>query len=209
MEGEVYSVEAAADRAKWEARYSAPDYVPGTEPARFLEERLGQLPRGRALGLAAGTGRNEIFLAQQGYEVTAMDISPTGLRRCRELAGARGVEVATVEADLRVYDLGQGQWDLITDFYYYEPALLPRIMPALRPGGMFVMQTFSSDQQSRDWKPRNPAFLIPPNALLEVFRGYRVRYYEDGIVLGGYHWPEEAAVRLIVENTPVGESVSR
>ena len=203
MAGDLRSDEAAADREKWEARYRAPDYLRGTQPVQLLEERLGQLPKGRALGLAAGAGRNEVFLAQHGYEVTAVDISPKGLSLCRDLARERGVEVATVAADLRIYDLGQGQWDLITNFYFYQPEVLPRIMPALRPGGIFVLQTFSIDQMDRHWKPRNPAYLVRPNVLLEIFRGYRVRFYEDGVVQGSYRDQEEAVVRLIVENTPV------
>jgi hypothetical protein len=123
------------------------------------------------------------------------------------MARQRGVRVNTVEADLRTYDLGRAQWDLITNFYYYDPALLPRVMPALRPGGVFLMQTYALDQMDRGWKPRNPAFLVRPNALLEVFRGYRVRFYEDGLVPGSYTGQEEAVVRILVENTPAGASV--
>lgn len=178
---------------KWEARYGAEGYTPDEEPVSFLRERLATLPTGKALCLAAGSGRNAVFLAARGFAVTAVDISGRGLAWCRALAAQRGVEVATVAADLLAYDLGEGDYDLITDFYYYEQALFPAIDRALKPGGHFVFQTFSVDQALRPTGPNNRAFMVEPGELLATFADWRIRYFEDGII------DDEAIVRLVAE----------
>ena len=182
-----------AARAKWEARYGAEDYAPDQEPVPFLCERVDTLPVGRALCLAAGSGRNAVFLAERGFAVTAVDISARGLAWCRALAERRGVEVTTVEADLLSWDFGEGEYDLVTDFYYYEQALFPAIGRSLKPGGHFVFQTFSVDQALRSTGPRNRAFMVESHELLAAFAGWRIRYFEDGVV------EDQAVVRIVAQ----------
>ena len=182
-----------AERAKWEARYGAEDYAPDQEPVLFLCEHVDTLPVGRALCLAAGTGRNAVFLAERGFAVTAVDISARGLAWCRALAERRGVEVTTVEADLLSWDFGEGEYDLVTDFYYYEQALFPAIGRALKPGGHFVFQTFSVDQALRSTGPRNRAFMVESHELLAAFAGWGIRYFEDAVV------EDQAVVRIVAQ----------
>ena len=182
-----------AAREKWDARYSADDYEPSEEPVCFLRERVGDLGNGRALCLATGTGRNAVFLAECGFAVTAVDISPRGLQWARALAQRRGVEIETVAADLLSYDLGTAAYDLITNFYFYEPRLFPAISRALKPGGCFVFQTFSIDQAELPSGPSNRAFLVEQGDLLVAFADWRMRYFEDTIV------DDQAIVRLIAE----------
>ena len=119
---------------------------------------------------------------------------------CRNLARERGVEVEAVEADLLNFDMGAEQYDLITKFYYYQPELFPAIKTALKPGGFFIFQTFSTDQLNFDQGPRNPAHLVEPNALLPVFADFRLRFYQDAVVA-----EDEAAVRLIAQKMPTEE----
>jgi SAM-dependent methyltransferase len=168
-----------SSREKWEARYAAPDYQPDTGPEPFLVEKCGRPHSGRALCLAAGGGRNAVYLAEQGWEVTAVDISARGLAWCRELAAHRGVQLTTLQTDLLSFDMGEERYDLITSFYYYQPELFPRVKDALCPGGQFILQTFSIDQIGFGGGPRNPAHLVEPNALLRSFADFRIRYYED------------------------------
>jgi SAM-dependent methyltransferase len=194
------------DAKKWDSRYSTDRFVFGEEPARFLVEQLHRLPRGKALCLAAGEGRNAVFLAQQGYQVLAVDISAKGLEKTKLLATARGVSVKTLVADLKTHDLGQNQWDLITNFYFHEPSIYTRIMPALKPGGMFVLENFSVDQlKTNRFGPKDPNRLVKPNSLLQLFSGYRIRYYEDTVVYidEGMHKGRGAVVRLLVQKIPV------
>lgn len=84
-------------REKWQARYGAADYEADTEAETFLRERAVQWKKGEALCLAAGAGRNAVFLAECGFAVTAVDISAHGLAHCRRLARARGVEVQSAD----------------------------------------------------------------------------------------------------------------
>lgn len=188
-------------REKWQARYSSVDYEPNAEAEPFLRARARQWKKGEALCLAAGAGRNAVFLAECGYSVTAVDISERGLDRCRQLANERGVEVGTVEADLLDWDMGAERYDLIVDFYYYEPLLFAPVKRALKPGGLFVFQTFSTSQADLATGPSNRKFLVPPNRLLADFADLRVRYYEDAL-LGS-----EALVRLVAEKAITNDPI--
>jgi len=186
---------------KWEARYAAPDFQPDADPEPFLDEKCGQTHPGRALCLAAGSGRNAVYLAERGWEVTAVDISASGVAWCRELAVRREVQLTALQTDLLDYDMGKECYDLITSFYYYQPELFPRVRDALRPGGQFILQTFSIDQIGLDGGPRNPAHLVEPNALLHAFADFRIRHYEDVIgehSIRGERQPA-ALVRLLAE----------
>ena len=182
-----------AAREKWDARYGADGYEPSEEPVPFLRERVGDLGSGSALCLAAGTGRNAVFLAERGFAVTAVDISPRGLAWACALAQRRGVEIEIVAADLLSYDLGTAAYDLITDFYFYEPDLFPAIGRAIKPGGRFVFQTFSVAQAEMSGGPSNRAFMVEQGDLLAAFTDWRVRYFEDTVV------EDQAVVRLIAE----------
>ncbi len=87
-----------ADRDKWDARYRQGSYRARTHPTELLAEWLPRLPRGRALDVACGAGRNALYLAEAGYEVDAIDISSVALDRLREAAQTRGVEVPCIES---------------------------------------------------------------------------------------------------------------
>jgi SAM-dependent methyltransferase len=190
---------------QWDERFDREMFLYGKEPVEFLAQHITDLRVGKALVLAAGEGRNAVYLAQQGFDVIAVDASAKGLEKARALAAERDTMIETVVADLREHDLGVEQYDLITDFYYHQPDLFPKVMRALKPGGFFVLQGFSIDQPDTNrFGPRNPDFLVKPNELLRNFDGYRIRHYEDTVVEldEGMHRGPGAVVRLIVEKTP-------
>lgn len=194
--------------AQWDERFSRGMYLYGKEPVDFLKQQVPNLRVGRALCLAAGEGRNAVFLAQAGFDVVAVDASAKGLAKATALAEERGVTIETVVADLRDYDLGVEQYDLITDFYYHQPDLFPKAMRALKPGGFFVLQGFSIDQPDTNrFGPRNREFLVAPNELLKAFADYRIRHYEDTIVEldEGMHAGAGAIVRIVVEKEAVAD----
>ena len=193
-------------KQKWNDRYGAPDYEPDDDPVPFLIEVTERLTVGRALCLAAGCGRNAVFLAGRGFHVTAVDISERGLALCGRSARDRGVEVESVVADLNNYDMGRNAYDLITMLYYHEEGLYPGIRAALRPGGHFLFQTFSRDQLKRDWGPRDLDHLADGSRLLDAFGSWRIRHYEDSQIPA----PEQgegktaAIVRLLAEKGEAG-----
>jgi 2-polyprenyl-3-methyl-5-hydroxy-6-metoxy-1,4-benzoquinol methylase len=95
----------------WDERYSAEEYAYGTNPNEFLEANVSSIPKGKVLSLAEGEGRNAVFLAKQGYSVTAVDASLVGLNKAKKLAEDNGVVVEFIHANLADYDLGENQWD--------------------------------------------------------------------------------------------------
>jgi SAM-dependent methyltransferase len=189
-------------KERWNQKYNREMYVYGKEPVAFLKQKIGVLKKGDALVLAMGEGRNAVYLAQNEFNVTGVDISEVALEKCKKLAVERGVIVKTVVADLTDYDMGKSQYDLITNFYYYDKSLFPKVIDALKPGGMFILEQFSIDHPKHGAKfgPRNPDYLVKPNELLEIFKSFRMLYYEDAVVEldEGMHKGTAAVVRLIV-----------
>ena len=118
---------AAADdpvaklQAFWNARYAGEEFVYGREPNDFLVQAAPAIPpRGTVLCLADGEGRNSVWLARQGFRVTAVDVAEQGLAKGRELARASGVEIETRVADVTRFDLGVGRWDAIVSIFLHR-----------------------------------------------------------------------------------------
>lgn len=154
------------------------------EPAQFLVENVGLLPKGRALDVAMGTGQNAIFLAEMGFEVEGVDISPEAVRKAMESARRVGVtikaQIANLESD---YNIERETYDLIICFNYLQRLLIPQIREGLQKGGMIVYETFIVDQR-RFGKPSNPDYLLRHNELLDMFRDFRCLRYREGIMPG-------------------------
>lgn len=137
--------------AFWDERFSGPQLAYGEAPNDFLVEVTPRLPRGRALSLGEGEGRNALFLARSGYEVTAVDASAAGLARARARAEGAGLKVDTVHADLAEYVIGEGTWDVIVSIFCHLPMPLRRAVhraaaKGLRPGGAFVLEAYTPAQ---------------------------------------------------------------
>jgi SAM-dependent methyltransferase len=152
-----------------------------------------------------GEGRNAVYLAQNGFDVTGVDISEVAIEKCNRLAKERNTTVNAVVADLTDYDLGEARFDLITKFYYYEPSIFPQIIDALKPDGVFILEQFSIDhlkyRKTSRFGPSNPDYLVKPNELLEHFKSLRILYYEDTVVEldEGMHKGTAAVIRLITQ----------
>ena len=192
--------QGAGSREKWDQRYREQVFDPHIEPNPFLKAQVDSATRGRALCLAAGNGRNAVFLAERGFEVDAVDISGEGLHLCTRLAQARGVSITSIRADLTDYEPGDRIYDLITKFYFYQPRLFEPICRSLRPRGHFMFQTFSRDQLAFSGGPRNPEHLAKPEEILPRISGLRLRFYEDRILrsCNGIS-DKEAVIRLVAE----------
>ena len=140
----------------WNERYSETEYIFGTEPNDFLKENFQKIPAGgKVLCLAEGEGRNAVFLAEQGYQVTAMDMSEVGLNKALKLAQDRGVQITTQVADLADYDFGEWQWDSIVSIWAHLPEAVrqhvhAQIVPALKPNGMFILEAYTEQQLTMD-----------------------------------------------------------
>lgn len=156
------------DAARWDARYSAPDLVWGAEPNRRLVAEVEALPPGRALDLGGGEGRNAVWLASRGWDVTVVDFSRAGLERAREMAGRHGVNVTTVQADMAGYQPEAGAYDLVIMLYLQVPepvlrAAVASASRALAPGGTFLLVGHDvRNPEHGHGGPQDPAILQSP-----------------------------------------------
>lgn len=135
----------------WDERYSEPGFAYGTAPNEFLVAVVDRIPHGKILSLAEGEGRNAVYLASLGYEVTGVDGSAVGLRKAGELAAELGVAITTIHADLSAFEIEPEQWDGIIACYCHLPSAI-RIplhraaVQGLKHGGVFVLEAFSKEQ---------------------------------------------------------------
>jgi len=167
----------------WDERYRSEEAAPERGPADFLVEHRHLLPpQGKALDVAMGSGRNAIYLASLGYEVTGIDVSGVAVERCRAEAGRRGLRVEAVQADLESYQLPREAYDVVIDFYYLQRELAPALVAALRPGGVLVFESFTTEQRRFGWGPVQDDFLLRPGELRSLFAGLEELEYREGLV---------------------------
>ena len=171
-------VEAASeDKERWNQKFQTKKYIAGKEPIQFLKQNVDMLPQGTVLDLAMGEGRNGVYLATQGYQVTGIDISEVGLRKAQALAAEHGVEITTQVADLQEYRLVPNTYDVIICTYYLQRDLFPQIILSLKPGGMALVETYTIDHKKYAPEFRQE-YLLKPNELLTLFQGLTVIRYQ-------------------------------
>ena len=149
----------------------------------MLTEWLVDRPPGKALDLACGTGRNSLFLAEKGYDVTAIDISPRAITLAEQRARERGLKINWVVADLDTYSI-QGQYDLIViSFFYVNKDMVPSIINALKSGGMLLYENHVLPPSDAN-DGHQHRFHLKPGELGQLFRGLKVIHYEERRVDG-------------------------
>ncbi len=171
------------DSREWDERYSGAGFEWTTRPNQFVAAELPDLPPGRALDLAAGEGRNSVWLAERGWRVTAVDFSRVGLEKGRQLATARGLDEARIDwvvADLRDYEPERGAFDLVLIAYFQVGAelratVLGRAAAALAPGGTLLAVGHDlSNLTEGIGGPQYPEVLYTPEAISAELSGLRV-----------------------------------
>jgi len=171
-----------SDRERWNKKFKEKEFVLGKEANLFLRRHVHLLPRGKALDIATGEGRNAVYLARHGFDVDAVDISKIALSKAKILAGENRVKVRFLLADLDTYPIEKGRYDLISDFYFLDRRLIPRIKKGVKKGGRVIFETYLAEPRSlRTEDPSNPAYLLRPNELLRLFKEFRILFYREGI----------------------------
>jgi SAM-dependent methyltransferase len=180
------------DSRQWDERYSGAGFEWKTEPNQFVAAELGDLEPGRALDLAAGEGRNSVWLAERGWQVTAVDFSRVGLEKGRKLSAARGVQDGLIDwvvADLLDYEPPRRGFDLVLIAYLHLDAasratVLGRAAAAVAPGGtLLVVGHDLANLTEGTGGPQYPGVLYTAEALraelaaagLHVLRAEQVR----------------------------------
>ena len=139
--------------AIWDERYAGSDYIYGTEPNRYLKKQLATLPAGRILLAGEGEGRNAVYAAGQGWQVSAFDISREGRKKAMLLADQQGVQIDYRVGELHNMDYEMEQFDVIALIYTHFPielraAIHKRLTDHVRPGGTILLEAFSKNHIS-------------------------------------------------------------
>jgi SAM-dependent methyltransferase len=195
------------DAETWNERYRTTALMWSAGPNQFVEAELSGLPPGRAVDLAAGEGRNAIWLAHQGWQVTAVDFAQVALDKGREIAG--DLPVAWVCADATTWR-EDASYDLCVLAYLQLPASERRAahrnaFAALRPGGtLLVVAHDSTNLAEGTGGPQDPGVLMTAEDVLadldgESFEVVRAGRVSRDVALpdGGSHAAYDALVRVV------------
>src|SRR5947208_11471105 len=162
---------SASDQVRWERKHLAEHG--SEEVSGFLREifqtQNWPMRSGRALDIAAGKGRNAIFLAERGFDVEAIDISPVALDEARRRATERKLDISWREADLEQIDLPEACYDLVLNVNYLQRSLIRRIKESLKAGGHIIRESYLIGRRTVG-HPTKPAYLLAHNALLDFSR---------------------------------------
>lgn len=164
----------------WDERYRATDLLWGAGPNRRFAAEVAGLAPGHALDVGCGEGRNAIWLAEQGWRVTAVDFSPVALERAARLAADRGVDVAFEQHDLRAWQPRGDAFDLVAIIYLHLPSNdLRRVHEAatraVAPGGtLLVIGHDVRNLRDGHGGPQDPDRLLDPSAVATHLPGLRI-----------------------------------
>ena len=192
----------------WDERYSIDGYLFGTEPADFLvaHAHLIEVPS-RVLVVADGEGRNSVYLAQLGHDVLAMDASPVGVAKARQLAVDRDVTVDFRVADIMTWDWAPDAYDAVVAIFIQFltpeqwPAVFDGMQRTLRPGGRLFLHGYRPEQVALGTGgPPDPAHMYTEEMLRDAFGAMDVERLEsfDAVIEEGVgHSGGSALIDLI------------
>lgn len=192
----------------WNDRYHADTYVYGSDPNAFLKAHVEHLPEeASVIELGAGEGRNAVWLATQGFDVTVADYSHVGLMKARKLAEAHGVSIETEHADVTTWVTDQTYDAVIVTFLHVPPpdrAVLFQLMRKLaRPSGWIIAEWFRPAQVTEGYTsggPPKPELMITADMLKTAFASGTFHVLEEVTTVlreGPYHQGEAAVVHMV------------
>jgi SAM-dependent methyltransferase len=182
--------------------YKASGTTFNTDPTPLLVQAVKARNPGTALDVGMGQGRNAVFLALKGWDVTGIDLAEEGLAVAKAQATRAGTSLNAVAADAARFDYGREAWDLIVITYgpgfVGDAPFAERLKSALRPGGLLVMESFASNRSAATRRPVD----LDPAELLQRFQSYRIIRFEDVDDVSEWDPQVTRLVRLIAEKPP-------
>ncbi len=199
---------------RWDERYAEDGFVFGTAPNDFLRAQAHRIPgqgkrgrdKGRVLCLGDGEGRNGVWLAEQGYSVTSVDLSQVGLEKTQALAAERGVAIETIFADLADYPIEPAAWSGIVSIFCHTPTeirvpLHRRVVDGLTEGGLFILEGYHSDQiKYETGGPSDPELLITAATIQQELESLDIILARDikrEVIEGTHHTGQAAVTQLL------------
>jgi SAM-dependent methyltransferase len=201
----------------WNDRYRDDDYAYGRVANEFLRSQTQRIAPGRVLCLAEGEGRNAVYLAALGHEVTAVDFSIEGLRKAERLAQEQNVQIKTVLANLASYEPELAVYSaVVAIFAHLPPGVRQRVHAwvarALRPGGVFILEAYTPKQLSfASGGPRDAALLMTLDGLRQELAPLELaigREVERQINEGTFHAGMSATVQVVAVKTQSGSETA-
>lgn len=194
----------------WDQRYNEPGFAYGTDENDFLRTQYSRIPKsGRVLCLAEGEGRNSVFLAKQGYQVTAVDQSAVGLEKAQQLAVKNGVTIKTEVANLNDYDLGQDSWHGVVSISAHLPpgirkSLHANLSSALKNNGVLILEAYTEDNLQTSGiggpPPSQKELFMSLAELKTELKDLKLEIAQElkrNISEGKYHQGESAVVQVV------------
>lgn len=190
----------------WNERYAEAEFVYGTEPNRFFKEQIDKLKPGKILLPADGEGRNSVYAAHQGWDVTAVDYSRSGRKKALKLAADHEVEITYDIADLSEYDFGMNRFDATAFIYVHLPRSIIKevytnIIKSLRSGAPIIVEVYSVNQLGRDsGGPKDERVLYTEEKLRELLAGTDIEWMEEmeiDLKEGKYHVGKAMVIRAM------------
>lgn len=191
---------------KWNERFAKEGYAYGESENDFLKEFVHLLPKGKILSLGEGEGRNAVYLAKMGFDVTAIDYSQVGLDKTLKRANENKTNIRTICADLTTYEFEKDYWRGIISIYFHvhkkARAIIHRnCVNALSKGGVFILESFSTNQlKFGTGGPKNLDLLMDLKEVLAELNGLEfkvAREIEREIIEGDYHTGLGSVVQII------------
>jgi rhodanese-related sulfurtransferase len=168
-------------------------------PSRFLVEAFDLLPKGVALDLAMGGGRNALYLATRGFDVDGVDAEAESVAAARAKARRLGTPIRAVVGNVEdgTYIIPLDAYDVICVFNYLHRPLFNDIRGGLRPGGAVVYQTFTTEQLNLGSGPTNPDYLLKPGELKQAFSDWEILRYREYVEYEGPGNPPRALAGIV------------
>jgi 2-polyprenyl-3-methyl-5-hydroxy-6-metoxy-1,4-benzoquinol methylase len=188
----VSIIESRDEASLYDPLFASPKPKFATHPNRLLVEAVKNRKPGRALDIAMGQGRNALYLAKLGWDVTGFDVSKAGLDQAQRQAAQSGLTIHSSQMSDEEFDFGTEQWDLIALIYPIEKRSVYRVRQALKPGGIVVVEC--SHKEASD-----APFEYDSNELLQIFTGFRILKYEDAVAEHEWAGKQLRLVRLIAQ----------
>ncbi len=195
-------------KAFWNERYSETHYVYGKAPNAFFREHIQGIPTGKALFPAEGEGRNAVYAASLGWQVSCFDYSEAGQQKALALASETGVSIDYQVCSLMEFSFPEQAFSLVGLFFAHLPPderkfLHRQSVKSLRPGGRIILEAFAKAQLGfQSGGPRREDMLYSPEELRNDFPGLKLRLLEEmetTLSEGPYHNGPARVIRMTGE----------